>query len=323
MKKPTIKVGKSMYTKWLTWKNFAAVAEISHAPLNIFWFIFGLAFAQFNFHQISIRNTIVGLILMLIFDGATNVFNNVMDYQKARDTEGYQKHTSTIGKLHLPVKGVMRLAIMMYLITFVLGIVLMDISHWPVIFFGLIGYFVAIQYSIGLRLNGTPFGEIATGMSIGFVIPATVVYINTHINGQILVNFSQPHVLLSILLATVPLWSVMLIGSFGNNTADLREDIANGRKTLVFYLGKPVAVRLIQFLLIVGPLTTIPLVLEDKAPWLTLITILLLPVIWKLSAPFWREQIKQTTFKGLFKAISLPLMVYPVTYFIGMLISHK
>ncbi|MDR3190254.1 MAG: prenyltransferase [Lactobacillaceae bacterium] len=306
---------------WLNWKTYAAVTEISHAPLNAFWFIFGTAYAWYNFHQINVLGTIIGLIFMILFDGATNTFNNYMDYIKAKDITGYQQKTSTIGTLNLPANGVKNLAIALYTIAGLLGLIVIFTTRWPVMIFGLIGYFVAVQYSVGLRLNGTPFGEFATGMSIGFIIPATVVYINTHSFGQVSINFAQFSVISSLLLAALPLYSVMLIGSFGNNASDLEEDLANGRKTLVFYMGKPATINLIKGLLILGPISTIPLVILHVAPWLTLLTVAVLPKVWRAATPFFAMQDKRTTFRKLFKAISLPLMIYPITFALGTLIQ--
>ena len=108
-----------MNKKWLTWPVFYELTEIYTAPLNVMWFVLGVAIAQFHLGTVNWLNVALCLVAVFIFDLAVNVSDNYYDYRHAVDREGYAQNTNPIGRLNLPVAGVGRLALSLYLISLV------------------------------------------------------------------------------------------------------------------------------------------------------------------------------------------------------------
>ncbi|TAS69950.1 1,4-dihydroxy-2-naphthoate prenyltransferase, partial [Lactiplantibacillus plantarum] len=108
-----------MFKKWLTWPVFYELTEIYTAPLNIMWFVLGSAIAQYHLGTVNWLNVTLCLVSVFIFDLAVNVSDNYYDYRHARDREGYAQKTNPIGRLQLPVAGVGRLALGLYLISLI------------------------------------------------------------------------------------------------------------------------------------------------------------------------------------------------------------
>ncbi len=138
-----------MFKKWLTWPVFYELTEIYTAPLNIMWFVLGSAIAQYHLGTVNWLNVTLCLVSVFIFDLAVNVSDNYYDYRHARDREGYAQKTNPIGRLQLPVAGVGRLALGLYLISLIPGIWLVMRTGWLVLVLGLVGYVIGIFYTAG------------------------------------------------------------------------------------------------------------------------------------------------------------------------------
>lgn len=299
--------------KWLTWPVFYELTEIYTAPLNVMWFILGVAIAQYHLGAVNWINVGLCLVAVFIFDLAVNVSDNYYDYRHALDRPDYAQKTNPIGRLHLPVGGVGRLAFGLYGLSLVPGIWLVLRTGWLVLILGLIGYVIGIFYTAGpYPINATPFCETVVALSIAYLIQLTCVVVSTY--GQRPMTLSMAGI---TFLLCLPLTLIFFTIQLANNTADRTEDIRNHRYTLAYYLGQAGAVRLIQLFLIIGSLWPIVNVLLGLAPVLTLGAMLLLPLMWRGMRPFFAVQDKRKTFMTTVKSASLFFILYPVLFVVG------
>lgn len=299
--------------RWLTWPVFYELTEIYTAPLNIMWFVLGVAIAQFHLGVVNWGNVGLCLVTVFIFDLAVNVSDNYYDYRHAHDRIDYAQKTNPVGRLQLPVAGVGYLAISLYILALLPGIWLVWRTGWLVLLLGALGYAIGIFYTAGPRpINATPFCETVVALSIAFLIQLTCVVVSTY--GQRPLTWQTVGI---TFLLCLPLTLIFFTLQLANNTADREEDIRNRRYTLAYYLGQAGAVKLIQALLIIGSLWPLVNVVLRIAPWSTGYVALLLPAMWWGMRPFFKVQDKQKTFMTTVKSASLFFIAYPVLFVAG------
>ncbi|MFC6181206.1 prenyltransferase [Lactiplantibacillus daowaiensis] len=299
--------------RWLTWPVFYELTEIYTAPLNVMWFILGVAIAQYHLGVVNWVNVLLCLVTVFIFDLAVNVSDNYYDYQHAVDREGYAQKTNPIGRLQLPTKGVGQLAIGLYVLALVPGIWLVLRTGWLVLLLGIGGYLIGIFYTAGPHpINATPLCETVVALSIAFLIQLTCVVVSTY--GQRPLTWSTVGV---TFLLCLPLTLIFFTIQLANNTADREEDILNHRYTLAYYLGQAGSVKLIQTFVILGSLWPLVNLVLRIAPLSTGFAVLLLPLMWRGMRPFFKVQDKQQTFMSTVKSASLFFILYPVLFVMG------
>ncbi|NLR10884.1 prenyltransferase [Lactobacillus sp. ZJLC29-4] len=299
--------------RWLTWPVFYELTEIYTAPLNVMWFVLGVAISQYHLGVVNWGNVGLCLITVFIFDLAVNVSDNYFDYQHAHDREGYAQKTNPIGRLNLPISGVGRLAAGLYMVALLPGAWLVLRTGWLVFLLGVCGYLIGIFYTAGPRpINATPLCETVVALSIAFLIQLTCVVVSTY--GVQPLTWSTVGV---TSLLCLPLTLIFFTLQLANNTADREEDILNHRYTLAYYLGKMGAVRLIQVFLVIGSLWPLVNLMLGIAPGSTGWVALLLPVMWLGMRPFFKIQDKQKTFMTTVKSASLFFLLYPLLFVAG------
>ncbi|HAT53873.1 MAG TPA: 1,4-dihydroxy-2-naphthoate prenyltransferase [Lactobacillus sp.] len=302
-----------MNKKWLTWSVFVTLTEIYIAPLNIMWFILGSAIAQYQYGVVNWINVLLCLVDVFIFDLAVNVSDNYYDYVHAADREGYAAHTNPIGRLNLPKHGVWWLAVALYVISPIPGVFLVLRTGWPVLLFGVIGYLIGIFYTAGpYPLNAMPICEAVVAFSITYLIELVCVYISIY--GQRPFTWTVAG---TTFVLCLPITLLFFTVQLGNNTADLDEDIKNHRHTLAYFIGRKRAVRVMQLLLILGSLWPIVNLLFGLTPWITVVSVLLLPIMWRGIKPFYAVQDKQKTYMSVIKNTSLFYVGYTTLFAIG------
>lgn len=302
-----------MNKKWLTWPVFVTLSEIYIAPLNIMWFILGSAIAQYQYGVVNWINVVLCLVDVFIFDLAVNVSDNYYDYVHAADREEYAAHTNPIGRLHLPKRGVWWLAVALYVVSAIPGVILVMRTGWPVLLFGITGYLIGIFYTAGpYPLNAMPICETVVAFSITYLIELVCVYISIY--GQRPITWGVAGTTFALCL---PITLLFFTVQLGNNTADLDEDVKNNRHTLAYFIGRKRAVRVMQVLLIAGSLWPIVNLVFGLAPWITVLSVVLLPFMWRGIKPFYTVQDKQKTYMKVIKNTSLFYIGYTALFAIG------
>ena len=305
-----------MHTKKITFKQFWELSEIYTAPLNLFIILLGISAANFLAHTELSRNLTVFISIILSFHIAVNVFNNWKDFENAED-EGYKTATNIIGRDNLSITTVKVIFYLAMAVSLILGTYLVSQTNLLVGILGFIGFYIGLFYSYGkYPINSLPIAETVTAIASGFFITTIAYYLATLKEPHQTTNF-----FLSLGAISLPLVISMFNNLLANNTCDLEEDIQNGRKTLVYYLGKEKAVNLLWGLTIFNFVWLIPLVVLGLAPKLILALLLALPFVLKKLRFYKVEQDKQKTFPIVLKSMSLMMVIYPVLYFIGSYLS--
>jgi 1,4-dihydroxy-2-naphthoate octaprenyltransferase len=239
-----------------------------------------------------------------------------MDYRNASD-EKYKQQTNIIGRDHLDLRFVRNFYLGNLLISFLLGLVLVWRTNWVIGVLGIIGFYIGLFYSYGRRpLNSLPIAEALTGTASGFFITVVSYYLTVYQTHAI-----TPAMIGNVFLISLPLVLMMFNNLLANNTCDLEEDIENHRKTLVYYLGKPAAVKVLLSVYVFSFLWLIVLVVAGLAPWTVLFLVFLFPKNWQNLKRYRALQDKRTTFPIVLKAMSALMVLYPVLYFIGSLFA--
>lgn len=103
-----------------------------------------------------------------------------------------------------------------------------------------------------------------------------------------------------------------------NNICDLEEDETNHRFTLVHYLGKKASIGLFVSLIVVAFASIILSVILGLVPVTMLLTILVVPFIWKQTNLFLNEQIKTKTFICAVRILAVGAIAQVVFFAIGL-----
>ena len=290
---------------WLSWKVYYELSEIYTAPLNIIWFILGAAIAYKWYHIHNIINVILCLICVFLFDLAVNISDNYFDYMHSNDPN-FKTKTNPVGRLNLPLDGVRKLIWISYIVSMIPGFILVLRTGWPILFIGIIGYFIGFFYTAGPKpINATIFCEFVVAISISFLTVFSSFYVSIY--GQVAMSWS---VILRVLLMCLPLSCLMFAAQLANNVCDLDEDRKNGRFTLANQLEVTNGLRVIKLSIILGVLFPVVLFFIGNVNWIVLLSCLTLPVILKNLRPFFAHPDKRTTFILVVKNCSFFFIVY-------------
>ncbi|MGM0379657.1 MAG: 1,4-dihydroxy-2-naphthoate polyprenyltransferase, partial [Bacillota bacterium] len=290
----------------MTIKSFLKLVEIQTKVASVFPMSIGILLASYQYREINLRNTFLMIISLLFIDMTTTAINNFMDYKKAKKKYGYNYEIhNAIVQFDLKEKQVITTILIMLIIASISGILLFINTDIVILLLGIISFGVGIFYSFGpVPISRTPFGEIFSGVFMGFIILFIAFYINTPVS-IINIEIIKKQLLLSIdyllfikiLIAAIPL--VISIGNImlANNICDLDEDITNDRYTLVYFLGKKRALKLFKNLYIFAFIFTILTIYIWEFSLLTSIFLLGYIIIYLNTKKFLKKQTKADTFK--------------------------
>ena len=290
----------------MTIKSFFKLVEIQTKVASVFPMSIGILLASYQYGNLNLKNTFLMIISLLFIDMTTTAINNFMDYKKAKKKYGYNYEIhNAIVQFDLKENIVITTILIMFFIASISGILLFINTDIVILLLGIISFGVGIFYSFGpVPISRTPFGEIFSGVFMGFVILFIAFYINTPseiISIEIIknqMNLSLDYLLvLKILIASIPV--VISIGNImlANNICDLDEDITNKRYTLVYYLGRTKALKLFKYSYIFSFIFTILTIYIWKFSLLTLIFLSGYIMIYLNTKKFLKKQTKEDTFK--------------------------
>lgn len=271
---------------------FLELVEFKAKTASVLPFFIGICFSLYNFHKLHLGLVLLYFVAMFIFNMAVDILDNYNDYHHATEIHDYREKTNIIGRENLDTNLVFRMMVGMIIVSALIGIGLSLVVGWPFLLMGLFCYGVGIFYSSGPKpLSSLPFGEVFSGLTMGFMITILCVYLNTYeVFRWSFNNLSE------IFLISLPntLWIANLM--LANNICDLEEDEKNNRFTLVHYLGKQRSIQLFIGLNIAAFLAILFSVLIRIAPWTMLGTFLAAPFIYKQVQIFLTKQVKRETF---------------------------
>ena len=286
---------------------FLELVEIRTKLASLLPFIIGLLFAVYHFGEFNPLNTAVFFACMIIFDMTTTAINNYMDWKKAADDPkfDYKNTRNVIGIHSLNEKIVITLILIMLTTAVSLGIWLVYLTTFIVLFLGMLCFAIGIFYTFGpIPLSRLPLGEIFSGITMGFGIRFLIIYVNTyhlgllgvsHTDGQLLI-YMDIFELLAILLISLPGIFTIANVMLANNICDLEEDIRNNRYTLVHYIGRETALKLFNILYLLSFLAIIVTAAVGIFPLSIGIVLLTSIPVMKNITTFQEKQIKSQTF---------------------------
>jgi 1,4-dihydroxy-2-naphthoate octaprenyltransferase len=199
-----------------------------------------------------------------------------------------------------------RLAIVILLSFAVLfGVILVSLTNIIVLALGMFSFAVGILYTFGpVPISRTPYGELFSGVVMGFIVIFLAVYIHVSDTSLITVGYRMGKLsiefdvmeLFHLAVFTIP--SVLCISNImlANNICDMEDDIVNSRKTLPIYIGKKKAMLLFTALYVFVYMSMPVPVVAGVLPGYYLIGLLSAFIVFKNIRVFRKHQLKAETF---------------------------
>ena len=230
--------------------------------------LLGAAFSYYTFLPIqplslSIGQTFLILLVVLLAQIVANMWNEYCDFKSGLD------YGQTIGNAGSIVSGSINpRTILNYIkvfsgIAFLIGLYLaMTITFWYIPA-GIFCILISFCYSGGpFPISRTPFGEIASGLAMGFSIVMITAYAWVH------------ELSLALLIPAIPSTALVAMIMLTNNIRDINNDQSHGRRTLPIILGRQRAINLMEIIFFFVCFWIIAWVYIHMLPILSLITLL-------------------------------------------------
>ncbi|KIL47328.1 1,4-dihydroxy-2-naphthoate prenyltransferase [Jeotgalibacillus alimentarius] len=250
------------------------------------------------------------LIASILIQAAANMINEYFDYVRGLDNENSVGIGGAIVRNGVKPKTVINLAYALFGVALLLGVYICIQSSWWIAVVGLICMAAAYFYTGGpLPIAYTPFGELAAGFFMGFVIILISFYIQTGMINVIAMFVSIP---VSILVGAILL---------ANNIRDLDGDKENGRKTIAILLGRKYAIYFLAYMFVTAYGFVIILVITGAVtPWM-LISFLSIPKAVKATKGFIGKT-KPMQMMPAMKATAQTNTIFGFLLSIGLLIGY-
>ncbi|MBU3126153.1 1,4-dihydroxy-2-naphthoate polyprenyltransferase [Clostridium tagluense] len=307
--------------------SFFQFIEIKTKLASMIPFILGTLYSLYRYKSFNSKNFIIMSISLLAFDMATTAINNYIDYKKALKS---QENKNEIPGYGFSESTALTIIFILLLIAISFGILLTLNTNVIVLLIGVISFLAGILYTYGpIPISRTPFGEIFSGVFMGFIILFLSLYI--HIFDKNIVSFMYANNMLTLSLNLVEVFYIFLISiptmcgianiMLANNICDVKEDILNNRYTLPHYLGVKNALKLFKILYYIGYLDIIILVILKISPAISLLVILTIIPLNKNIKIFYKDPIKSKTFVYSVKNFALINMVHILSVSIALILN--
>ena len=312
-------------------KSFFKLVEIQTKVASVIPYILGTVFALYKFDNFNIKQAVLFFLSMIVFDMTTTAINNYVDFKKAikKDGFGYEEHNA-ITKYGLKPKTVLGVIIAMIIISATLGVVLVLNTDIAILLIGVICFGIGICYSFGpIPISRTPFGEIFSGLTMGFFITFLAVYIHIFDQGVLSIGISNGNfrllfdikVILSIFIITIPAVTGIANIMLANNICDIEDDFVNRRFTLPIYIGKENALKLFRCLYYIGFAGIVVGVIFGILPIVSILSLIALKPVNANIKRFFELQTKKDTFVLAVKNFVITNVLYIITIILGCLIK--
>ncbi len=268
-------VGVSSKPRLLRW-FWATRPRIFTAALVPFSLVAVLALADSAFH---LPRYLAAVLTALLLQAAANLINEYADHRRGSDTYKRAGQGMTIKRRELPAREVFALALFALGCGVALGLYLVSITDWRLLWIGLLGTAIVISYTAGpfpLAYNG--LGELAVAVGFGPLCLYAGYYVVTG-------SARLEHIWLSLPIATMVAAILQ-----ANNLRDLEADRAARKWTLAAHFGQRFA-RIEYVTLVSGSyLLLIALALAGIAAPGALLALLTWPQAYRLQRIFCQEE---------------------------------
>ena len=209
------------------------------------------------------------LICVLSAQIAANIWNEYFDFKSGLDLTQAAGNSGSIVRDGISPAIIKRWGYITTILPLILGIALAKAVTWWYIPVGMLCILTSILYSGGPKpISRTPFGELASGLAMGFAIVGITLFAWTHTLHW------------TYLISAVP--STILIGAImmTNNLRDFTNDANHGRRTSVILLGRERGLQLLQGLFLISSLWILIWTICGVIPWPSVVALLsLLPAM--------------------------------------------
>lgn len=310
-------------------KDIIELVELRTKIASVIPFVVGLLYSIWTFGNFNAVNMVLFFIGMVCFDMATTVMNNLMDYVKAKN-ETYRQEENIIGTSSLTVKQAAIIFGSLVGVATIIGIILVMRTNVILLFVGILCFVIGIFYTFGpIPISRMPLGEVLSGVTMGFGIFWIVIFLNSPETSFARMGLEEGILFIrlalldhfKVALLSLPLVCTIANIMLSNNLCDLETDITNHRYTLVYYIGKPTALKLYQGLYLISFIAIVLAVVFKIAPILMIGTLVVGIPVYKNIQLFIQKQEKKTTFALAIKnmlmihVMQMVLLVISVIFF--------
>ncbi len=307
-------------------KNFV---ELRTKVASVFPFVYTLVIYILLYkesYDFNVLIVVLFAIAILCLDMATTALNHLAGIKDEINISMYdQKLIKDMDDLGLSMKFNYSVFFILVTLGIGLGIIITLLSNIYVLGIGAVCVFVAIIYSYGpLPLKNTFLGELASGITMGMLIPLALIFA---LDASIFINIKD--LILNINLENVLIWFfVLMIPSLvianimlANNICDVEKDVADGRLTLPIVIGKSKSIFLWKLLYIIVYIVLIGLVATNIFPLITLFSLVTIPFVYRNCRAFVKLPVKSKSFKFAVQNLVLIMSIITITLVIEILIK--
>lgn len=290
----------------MTPRAFFKLVEIRTKAASLLPYVAGTLYAVYRFDAFNSLHAVLMLVSLLSIDLATTALNNYK--------EGVTQHSV----LHFhgtkySKSSVRRLMIFLLLVGALSGGYLAALTGPVVWGIGVLAFLTGIAYSAGpLPIQRTPFGEIFSGIAMGFGIFFLACFI--HLEGdafqvytfgrRLMINISLDH-LGALLVLGFPFAAAIANVMLANNISDMAEDFASGRYTLPVIIGRTRALLLFNLLYVAAFLAVILAAVLKQLPLTALLMVFPFALVMVYARRFSMAPDKEKTFPLAVRSLNL------------------
>ena len=289
-------------------QQFAALVQAQTTVISALPYLLGCAFTYFYYRHFNLGDTILLFIAVISFHLAVNGHNQYTDYQRFT-TSGSVSENNIIAKFKIALPWARLIIGSLVLISAIIGIYLTIKAGWPLLLIGILSFIIGYAYSGGHHpILKTPLGEPASGITMGYNITLLAIYINIYNSPQF-----DPFFWLTGFLVSLPAILVISNVMLGNNICDRKEDVQIGKRTLVYYIGRPAAMKVLVSCYVLSYIAIIAAVILRLLPIFTLFSLLTIPLVYQRIKVFINQPDKMTTFFNILISLQL-ILISEITF---------
>lgn len=298
-------------------QQFAALVQAQTTVISLLPFLIGLVFAGYYYQHFNLGDSILLLVAVVAFHLAVNGHNQYTDYRRFKNAHNQHSYNNIIQKFHIKKGWAQSNIALLVIIAAAIGLYLTFKAGWILLLIGVVSFLVGYCYSGGpYPILKTPFGEPFSGITMGYNIVLLGVFINIYNRAPF-----DPWFWLKALVVAAPAILTISNVMLGNNICDVQEDEQIGKKTLVHYIGRPAAMRVLAGCYLGSFLMIIVGVACRLLPAIDLACLLAAFPVYSSIKKFIHRPDKATTFFNVLISLQLILISEIVLTLVGIVIG--